>query len=116
MKTIKDYIDMIKKNYIDNDKENVFSIGNLLELEDENTGEIFEIFRVVKLDYVNEEAVVFDFEYSVTEDLVLKWEAEADYSKVTQMDINNEADLMDLVLTADNFLIHDFLVTELSSF
>lgn len=113
MKTIRDYVDIIKKEYLN---EDVFYVADLLELENEDTGIVFEIFRIIKIDDVKKEAMVIDFEYSKFEDLVIKWEAEADYSKIRQMNLNDKNDLNDLILIADDFLIYDFLFEELHSF
>lgn len=113
MKTIRNYVDIIKKEYL---KEDVFYVADLLELENEDTEVTFEIFRIVKIDDVKREAMVIDFEYSKNENLVIKWEAEADYSKIRQMDLNNESDLSDLIIIAEDFLIYDFLFEELHHF
>lgn len=113
MKTIRNYVDIIKEEYL---KEDVFYVADLLELEDEDTEVTFEIFRVIRIDDVKREAMVIDFEYSKDEDLVLKWEAEADYSKIRQMDLNDKDDLNDLIIIVDDFLIYDFLVTELYNY
>lgn len=116
MKTIRDYVDIIKKEclkeYLKED-ESIFYVADLLELENEDTGEEFEIFRLVKMNNSTKEAVVTDFEYSEEEDLVLKWEADADYSKINEMDLTDKNNLNDLILIADDFLIYDFIVTEL---
>lgn len=117
MKTIRDFIDIIDTKFgkKSTDQE-VDYVSAIVQLEDENTGKEFEIFRIINIDNNTENVTVQDFEYSNDENTILEWKAEADYYRLAEVDLNDEESLKNVILWIDNFLLEDYLFEKVHDF